>query len=241
MKKIVSLIIVFALIFVFAACDNSTGANGDTQKWQKKYAETLQRYINGGDLFGGVYVADIDGDGIPTVALSTSPYVLKSPDIVITYVEGNVIVYEQNEETDSGNAVTTELYFIKGTHDFVFRSIGNTTGTFTANEYQRVYALSPYLVYEESQKDFRMTEDLEKEYHVAIAEGNNDISKYQDYIISEMNRDLEDTYGRPVTLINSKDIGETFIISPNDDTNANQQKVVECLNEKLGINLIPKQ
>lgn len=235
MKKIISLVLVFILVFMFTACGNTGNDETQNQNWQNEYAAILQRYINGGELFGGVYVADIDGDGIPTVALSTSPYVFKTPDIIITCVEGHAIVHTLNEEADSGDAVTTEIYFVNGTHDFVVRSIGNTTGTFTANENQSVYVLSPYLVHEESQKDFRLTDELAKEYQAEIAEGNNDISKYQDYIISEMNKELENIYGRPVTLTNFKDMGESFIISPNDDINANQHKAVDYLNQKLGI------
>lgn len=209
-------------------------------KWQQKYEETLQKCIDDGVLFGAVYVADTDGDGIPTVAVATNPFWFKIPDMILNYVNGNVAIQGQVEEVASGSGVVKEVYFVKGTNDFVFRSIGNTTGTFTANEYQCVYKLSSYGVYEKSQKEFYITEELENEYQAGIAEGNYDITKYQNYIVSEMNKNLNDVYGKPVSLIRFNDVAKTFLIESEEEINSNQQKAVDYINKELGINLVYK-
>ena len=221
--------------------ETTTDASKPTKsKWQQEYEETLQKCIDDGVLFGAVYVADTDGDGIPIVAVATNPFWFKIPDMILNYVNGNVVIQGQIEEVGSENAVTTEVLFIKGTNDFVFRSLGNTTGTFTANEFQRIYKLTSHGVYESSQRDYYVTEELEKEYQAGITAGNNDIRKYQNYIIDEMNKDLGNVYGQPITLIRFNDVAKTFLIESEDEISSNQQKAVEYLNKKLGINLVYK-
>ena len=240
MKKIISLILVFVLLFAFSACgNNDAGTSDETQnkEWQVKYEETLQKCIDEGLLFGGVYVEDTDGDGIPTVALATNPYWFKIPNMILNYVDGNVVVQGEIEEVDSGDAVSTEVYFINGTNDFIFRSVGNYISAFGENEYQRVYTLSSYGVYEQNEKQFNLPDDLQNEYMTMLDSSTFDNSKYVNYIVDEMNRDLDDTYGRPVTLINFNDVVEMFLIESGDDINSNQQKAIEYLNENLGINL----
>lgn len=242
MKKIISLILVFALLFAFSACgNNDAGTSDETQnkEWQVKYEETLQKYIDDGVLFGGVYVEDTDGDGIPTVALATNPFWFKIPAMILNYVDGNVVIQGEFEEVASGDAVTTEVYFINGTNDFVYRSVANTTGTFGygINEYQRFYTFSPSGAYDQREVKYSLPYDLEEEYMSVIQSGSYDTEKYRDYIIDEMNSDLEETYGSSVTLINFIDVVEVFSVQSEEEINANQQRAVDYLNEKLGINL----
>ena len=190
-------------------------------------------------IFGGVYVTDTDGDEIPTIALATNPYWFKIPAMILNFVDGNITVQGQFEEVASGDAVTTEVYFVNGTNDFVYRSVANTTGTFGGgiNEYQRFYSFSSYGAYDQREVKYSLPYDLEEEYMSIIESGSYDIERFRNYIIDEMNSDLEETYGGSVTLINFIDVVEMFIIESDDDINSNQQRAVEYLNEKLGINL----
>lgn len=245
MKKILSITLVFAMLLSFVACNKGEPDSNENQnetklaEWQERYELIIQEYINAGIFISSVYIGDVDGDGVPTVAFSTNPYYYKTPAVILNYVDGNIAELTKYETEDSGSSVTSAYYFVSGTNDIVYRTYGNTTGTFGANEAQLIYSISDSGEYEVvSEKEFELYEEMSEKYNNMLASGGTDIAEYQKAILSQMDDEVKNVTGSNASLLEYQSVARDFTVRSDPELDLNMENAVKYINDTLNINLV---
>ena len=73
--------------------------------WKEQYGNYIQSVLDNGTLITGAWIYDMDDDGVPMVALSTSQADHRIPNIIINYKEGKLIVKDDIKSAGTGGAV----------------------------------------------------------------------------------------------------------------------------------------
>ncbi len=201
-------------------------------EWKKQYSEKLQEIIDGDYLINAVYINDVNGDGIPVVAISTNYANHRIPSVIFDYKDGKLVAKYDIDNLSSGDSVIDKVYFCKGSDSFVYRSYGNTQGTVASNA-QEIYNISDFGSYTvQSKNEVALSPELEAKS--ASLQDNGDLTEYQEYIISEQDKKLEEHFGKDLQLIDyslaMQDFGQP-------DSARNDKAIVAYLNTKLGLSL----
>lgn len=243
MKKFLSITLSIVMLFSLVACNKNEQGQNETKlaEWQEMYQETFVEILGAGDEHAPVgiasaYISDTNADGIPLIALSLNAYTSQYPDIILNYVNGKVV--ELPVQIDNyGSSVTESIYFVNGTDDIVYRSYGNTTGTFGENEFQKIYSITESGKYElVSDKGFALSEDMSKEYTAMLVSGGNDIYDYQQSIFSQMDDEIEKITGKAPSLVDYKTVAVNFTIS-SDGSEIDMEKALKYINQMLEIEI----
>ncbi len=219
---------------------STTESESSYADWKAQYEKTLQQIIDQGYWINAIWVNDVDGDGIPMVALSTNNAAFKIPNIVLNYKNGKTVVKNDIVNSGSGWSVIDEVWFCKGTDYLIFRTYGNTTGTFTTNQ-QTIFDISDFGTYSVVAEDeiiLPYEYELELEDLYVSTGGNFDFSKYQNYIKEELNQSAYITLGNDVSLVNFAEVMKDFgIFDSEEHSGIVIQSAIDYLNEQLGTNL----
>ncbi len=244
MKNFLSILLVATMLFSLVACNKNEpdieNNPNDTNltEWQKMYEIAIQEYINADVFFSSVYIGDVDGDGIPTVAFSTNPYYYKTPDVIMNCVNGRIAEITDFETEDSGSAVMETYCFVDGTNDIVYRTYGNTTGTFGANEFQAIYSIVESGEYEVvSEKEFELSKELSEKYNNMLASGDTDVAEYQKAILSQMDDEVKTVTGSNASFLEYQSVARDFTVASEAEFDLNMKNAVQYINDMLDINL----
>lgn len=203
MKKIISVLAVFAMLLSASACGNYeitfVKNSGETNtvsdfvdeteseettseiteeseypEWKVQYEKALQQIIDSSYCINAVCVNDNDGDGVPEIALSTQNAAFRIPNIIIDFKDGEMVVKDDIENSGSGWSVVDEVWFCEGEDYVIVRYYGNTTGTFSTNK-QTVYGVSDFGAYSVVAEDeIILPPELEKEFEdLYVSEGGD--------------------------------------------------------------------
>ena len=103
--------------------------------WKAQYQQALQNLLDAGTPISGAWVYDVDGDGIPLVALSITQYAVHPmPEYLLNYKNGQLIVKDDIELGGTGGSINNRALFVSGTDYLITRMQGMTVGTFLDNE-----------------------------------------------------------------------------------------------------------
>ena len=241
LNKFLSVALILAMLFSFVACnknepDIDEGQNQTiSTEWQQAYESTLYEFLGESVEFASAYISDTNADGIPLIALSMNKYTPEYPNIILNYVNGKVVELPVQIE-NHGFSVAESIYFVNGTDDAVYRSYGNTTGTFGANEFQKIYSITESGEYEiVSDKEFTLSEEMSGEYTELLASGGNDILAYQQNIFSQMDEEVEKVTGKAPSLIDYKTVAVKFTTDAQVDMESALKYINQMLETELSI------
>ena len=262
MKRIIALLISLTVLLSFSSCGKSepeppeetsqaekseyvhsyvSSAETDETGWKELYENAIQEFIDDDYCFNGVYIEDIDGDGVPMVALSCNYAVFRIPNIILNIKDGKIAVIDDIFNSGSGWSVIDEVLFCRGTDYVVSRFRGNTYGTFTSNR-QIIYDISDSGTYTIVREDeIELPSEYEKEIEeLHGSDSNYNFSKYQLYIESRMDSILKDEFGENAEIISFAD-KMTDLIEYRNDQQDNFDVVtratVDYINSYLGTSI----
>lgn len=230
------LLIIFILGIVFWGYSRKSGKNA---VWNTQYQEYLQVLLDKGTLITGAWIYDVDGDGIPMVALSTSQAAHRIPNIIINFKNNHFVVKNDIVTAGTGNAVKQEAFFCLGTDSFAISLQGMTSGTWTQAELD-IYDLSSneYVYSLENHMDL-YTYDLEETAKATVM--HDEISLYTKTVTERLESELKEYFGQEKTLINYNDnltvFDITFDGNQSRDYYIQMNAPVAFLEKNLGISL----
>ena len=219
----------------------TTEALKDSQlDWKNQYEEILQKMIDDGYQITAAWVEDVDGDGVPMVALSTNSAVYRIPNIILNYEDGKAVVKDDIVNSGSGWSVVDEVWFCEKTDYVIFRYYGNTTGTLTTNR-QTIYNISEFGTYSVClDNEIFLPGEYEEEISAFHNAGNSsfDLEKYQNYFVEEMDKDARELIGDDAVFVNYAYVMREFYdYSDNVEYETVVPSVVAYLNGHLGTDL----
>lgn len=216
----------------------------DTQEWKTQYETLLQQMIDEGYTLNSVWIGDVDGDGVPMIALSDRYVAYKTPDIIINYKDGRLVVKDdlvaEHDVANSGTSTITKAWFCEGTNQLALRSLGNTTGLFHLNS-QTIFDISELGTYSIISQNQGI--ELPEWYETRItelrnAQGDNfDFREFTQYFEEALDMELYSVVGDNARLINYSEVMHEFGTIADDDFNAVLCKVIDYINQQLGLNL----
>lgn len=231
-------------ISVETTVEESTKGSTD---WRTAYSEYLQGLIDGGVMLVDAWVKDVDGDGIPLVAVSTMTTGFAMPHIIINFKNGKLVEGGIDNEAGSGWSILDRALFVKGTDYIVSSHVGNTTGTLTYNN---------LVIYEPGENGeykaiYNYETELPKEYEDELRvlyetyDSDFDFSKFQNYFIDAHDTFIRQKLGDDVEFYNYADVKVNFgdSMSAYGDESAAKvttTKAIEYFNQELGIELSAK-
>lgn len=209
--------------------------------WKSQYCSYIQSALDNGTLITGAWIYDVDGDGVPMVALSTSQATHRIPNIVINYKDGQLIVKDDIKTIGTGGAVLQKALFREGTNSFVVTMQGMTEGTW-ANADIEIYEISNKgYTYSQEYRSEIYTYDLEGEFETNNLHSIDDVNKYISAVTDRINDDIEKYYGENNKLLNYNDYMTVFDITfdgfQSRDKAVQMRVPVSYLEKELGIKL----
>ena len=151
-KRIIALPLILSMLLSFAACGQKTAAPekpasaqnetsaaetaaqpATADEWRALYRQELQQLLDGGEQIVGAWVYDVDGDGVPLVALSTVRAIYSMPQLLLNYKAGSLIKKDDIEMDGTGGAVKSEALFCEGTDYLIDRIQGASPGLWSTN------------------------------------------------------------------------------------------------------------
>lgn len=254
MKRWITFLMTIALLFTLCACgsDHSGAAETaneaqsepqtqDAEKsdaWREAYRQQLQCLLDEGTPISGAWVYDVDGDGVPSVALSLTQYAVHPmPEYILNSKNGRLIIKDDVELGGTGGSINNQALFASGTDYLILREQGMTVGTFLGNN-TAVWTVSPqtgeYTAVEEFSVD---TTQIEQEADGRFkTDPSASVSDLIDRITEESDQRIAQ-YAPDGKFFNYADEMTWFADLDENDIGTQMQKAVMYFKDELGITL----